>query len=92
MIMVSPLAGRRAAPTLPAMGAPSPLQSFADAHNALAMGPCTTCAVRPPTCQARAARPRRPWPRCAVWSPQSWKGVRHETQPRVEPCAAGRNA
>ena len=37
MIMVSPLAGRRAAPTLPAMGAPSPLQSFADAHNALAM-------------------------------------------------------
>lgn len=38
MSMVIPLASRRAAPSLPATGAPAdPHQAFADAHNALSM-------------------------------------------------------
>lgn len=37
MTTVITLASRRAAPTTPTTGAPEPLQSYADAHNALSM-------------------------------------------------------
>lgn len=37
MTPVTHLASRRAAPTMPATGTPDPLQSYADAHNALSM-------------------------------------------------------
>lgn len=37
MTTVINLASRSAAPTLPAMGTPDPIQLHADAHNALAM-------------------------------------------------------
>lgn len=37
MTPVSTLASRSAAPTMPATGTPDPIQSYADAHNALSM-------------------------------------------------------
>ena len=37
MTPVTTLASRRAAPTTPATGTPDPIQSYADAHNALSM-------------------------------------------------------